>query len=251
MLKVVEINKSFGGVKAIDGVSLKVKNGTINSVIGPNGAGKTSLINVISGFYRADSGKVVLDGADITNIPINQLVYRGVGRTFQTPEVCNSMSLLDNVLLGFDRYMSKNLFATIFRLKRVVKDEERYRERAMALLSLVGIDRYAFHLASELPYGVIKKAEIARALATSPELILLDEPVAGLNPKETDEVAKLIKVLVDDDITVILIEHDMRMVMEISDIITVMHFGKKLAEGSAKEIKNNLKVVEAYLGKGL
>jgi branched-chain amino acid transport system ATP-binding protein len=251
MLEVIDVSKSFGGIKAVDSISLRVKKGTIHSIIGPNGAGKTTLINMISGVYRCDSGKVFLDGADITNLPTNQLVYRGVSRTFQNLEICGSMSVLENVLLGFDRFMSKGLFATLFRSKKLLEDEKRFKERAMHLLSLIKIDKYANKRASELSYGILKKLEIIRALATSPELILLDEPVAGLNPKETLEVAELIKRLIEDEVTIILIEHDMRMVMEISDYITVMHFGKKLAEGLPEEIKNNKRVIEAYLGKGI
>jgi len=249
MLEVNGITKSFGGLRAVDNFSFKVKKGTIHAIIGPNGAGKTTLINMLTGIYKCDSGTIFLDGADITNISTNQLVYRGICRTFQNLEVCANMSVLDNVLLGFDRFMNKNLLDTLFRSKKLLEDERRFRDRAMHLLSLIGIEKYANTKASNLSYGILKKLEIIRALATSPELILLDEPVAGLNPKETAEVAKLIKTVVADEVTVILVEHDMKMVMELSDHITVMNFGKKLAEGTPSEIRENPDVIAAYLGK--
>jgi branched-chain amino acid transport system ATP-binding protein len=250
MLEVNSLTKSFGGLKAVDNFSFKVNKGTIHAIIGPNGAGKTTLINMLTGIYRCDSGTIFLDGADITNISTDQLVYRGICRTFQNLEVCTNMSVLDNVLLGFDRYMNKNLIDTLFRSKKLLEDEKRFKDRAMHLLSLIGIEKYAETKAANLSYGILKKLEIIRALATSPELILLDEPVAGLNPKETAEVAELIKTVVADEVTVILVEHDMKMVMELSDYITVMNFGKKLAEGSPKEIRENPNVIAAYLGKG-
>jgi len=249
MLEVNGITKSFGGVRAVDNFSFRVKKGTIHAIIGPNGAGKTTLINMLTGIYKCDSGSIFLDGADITNISTNQLVYRGICRTFQNLEVCANMSVLDNVLLGFDRFMNKNLLDTLFRSKKLLEDEKRFRDRAMHLLSLIGIEKYANTKAANLSYGILKKLEIIRALATSPELILLDEPVAGLNPKETAEVAKVIKTVVADEVTVILVEHDMKMVMELSDHITVMNFGKKLAEGTPSEIRQNPDVIAAYLGK--
>jgi branched-chain amino acid transport system ATP-binding protein len=250
MLDVKNLTKSFGGVTAVDDLSFHVTKGTVHAIIGPNGAGKTTLINMITGVYRAEEGSVWLDGSDITNIRTDQLVYRGVCRTFQHLEVCGHMTVLENVLLGFDRYMTKGLIATAFRTQRIREDEQRYTERAMHLLGLIGIESYAHTLAKNLSYGILKKLEIIRALATSPELILLDEPVAGLNPAETAEVADLIRTVVADEVTILLIEHDMKMVMELSDHITVMNFGQKLAEGTPDEIRNNPAVIEAYLGKG-
>jgi branched-chain amino acid transport system ATP-binding protein len=250
LLEVNGISKSFGGVKAVDNLSFKVKKGTIHSIIGPNGAGKTTLVNMITGVYKVDSGSIFLDGGDITNIPTDKLVYRGICRTFQNLEICANMSVIENVMLGFDKFMSKNLFKSCFRAKSLLEDEKRFYDRGMHLLGLIGIEKYANELAKNLSYGILKKLEIIRALATTPELILLDEPVAGLNPKETKEVAELIKILVKDEVTIILIEHDMKMVMEISDFITVLNFGKKLAEGKPKEILENEAVIKAYLGSG-
>ncbi len=250
MLEIRGVSKHFGGLKAVDRVSFKVAKGDIHAIIGPNGAGKTTLINMISGVYRCDEGSVWLDGADITNTPTDQLVYRGICRTFQNLEICANLSVLENVLLGFDRYMSKRLLPTLLRSKRILEDEKRYTKRAMHLLDLIGIADYAHIKAQKLSYGILKKLEIVRALATGPELLLLDEPVAGLNPKETTEVAKLIQTVAADEVTVILIEHDMRMVMDLSNRITVMNFGKKLAEGTPQEIRNHPEVIRAYLGGG-
>jgi len=250
MLKAQHLSKHFGGVTAVDDFSFRVKKGTIHAIIGPNGAGKTTLVNMLTGVYRCDEGTVWLDGADVTNTATDQLVYRGVCRTFQHLEICGNMTALENILLGFDRYMSKNLLQICFRSKRIRDDETRYTKRAMHLLGLIGIESHAHTKVKNLSYGILKKLEIIRALATSPELILLDEPVAGLNPKETAEVASLIRTLTKDEVTIILIEHDMRMVMELSDQITVMNFGQKLAEGTPEEIKSNKEVIRAYLGSG-
>jgi len=249
MLDVRNLTKRFGGLTAVDDLSFHVTKGTVHAIIGPNGAGKTTLVNMITGVYRADEGSVWLDGGDITNIATDQLVYRGVCRTFQHLEVCGNMTVLENVLLGFDRYMTKGIIATAFHTRRIREDERRYTERAMHLLGLIGIEAYAHTLAKNLSYGILKKLEIIRALATSPELILLDEPVAGLNPAETAEVAELIRTVTADEVTIVLIEHDMKMVMDLSDHITVMHFGKKLAEGTPEAIRNHPAVIEAYLGK--
>ena len=248
MLEVNNITKRFGGLIAVDHLSFKVQKGTIHSIIGPNGAGKTTLVNMITGVYKVDDGSVFLDGSDITNIATNKLVYRGICRTFQNLEICNNMTVLENVMLGFDKYMDKSLIKSCFRAQSIIDDEKRYTKRAMHLLSLINLEEFANQKAQNLSYGILKKLEIIRALATSPELILLDEPVAGLNPKETKEVANLIQTLVKDEVTVILIEHDMKMVMDISDHITVVNFGKKLAQGNPKDIVNNKDVINAYLG---
>jgi branched-chain amino acid transport system ATP-binding protein len=249
LLKVDNITKKFGGLVAVDDLSFGVKKGTIHSIIGPNGAGKTTLVNMITGVYPIDSGTVFLDGGDITNISTDKLVHRGVCRTFQHLEICGNLTVIENVMLGFDKYMSKNIIKSCFRFKSILEDEKRYYERGMHLLSLIGLEKYAKQKAKNLSYGILKKLEIIRALATNPELILLDEPVAGLNPKETEEVSELIKTVVADDVTIILIEHDMKMIMQISDFITVINFGKKLAEGKPEEIVNNEAVISAYLGK--
>ncbi len=251
MLQVNNISKSFGGVKAVDDFSFEVKKGTIHSIIGPNGAGKTTMVNMITGVYKVDRGTIFLDGGDITNIKTDRLVHRGVCRTFQHLEICGNMSVIENIMLGFDKYMDKSILKSCFRAKSILEDEERFYERGLHLLDLIGLKNLAHCEAKNLSYGVLKKIEIIRALATTPELLLLDEPVAGLNPKETAEVSELIKTVVADEVTVILVEHDMKMVMDISDYITVMNFGKKLAEGTPKEIVNSEDVIRAYLGSGV
>ncbi len=251
MLQINSVTKQFGGIKAVDDFTCRVKKGHIHSIIGPNGAGKTTLVNMITGVYRVDGGTIFLDGADITNISTDKLVYRGVCRTFQNLEICENLTVLENVLLGFDKYMDKGLLKSCFRAKSILDDEKRYTDRAKHLLGLIGLEDLADKKAENLSYGILKKLEIVRALGTSPELILLDEPVAGLNPKETQEVSDLIRTVVADEVTIILVEHDMKMVMQVSDYITVMNFGKKLAEGTPDEIVNNQDVIRAYLGSGV
>jgi branched-chain amino acid transport system ATP-binding protein len=250
LLQVNNLTKKFGGVYAVDDLSFKVKKGTIHSIIGPNGAGKTTLVNMITGVYKVDNGTVFLDGSDITNIATNKLVYRGICRTFQHLEICDNLTVLENVMLGFDKYMDKSLIKSCLKFQSIIDDEKRYEQRALHLLNLIGLKDFAHQKAKNLSYGILKKLEIIRALATSPELILLDEPVAGLNPKETAEVSTLIKTVVDDEVTIILIEHDMKMIMEISDYITVINFGKKLAQGTPQEVVKNPVVIKAYLGSG-
>lgn len=250
MLQINKVTKQFGGVKAVDDLSFTVEKGTIHSIIGPNGAGKTTLVNMITGVYKVDSGSVFLDGSDITNIATNKLVYRGICRTFQHLEICGNLTVLENVMLGFDKYMDKSLIKSCFKFQSIIDDEKRYKERALHLLNLIGLDKFANQQAKNLSYGILKKLEIIRALATSPELILLDEPVAGLNPKETAQVSELIQTVVKDEVTIVLIEHDMKMIMQVSDYITVMNFGQKLAQGTPKEIVNNENVIKAYLGSG-
>ena len=251
MLQINNVTKQFGGIKAVDDLSFRVKKGNIHSIIGPNGAGKTTLVNMITGVYKVDDGTIFLDGADITNITTDKLVYRGICRTFQNLEICENLTVLENVLLGFDKYMDKSIIKSCFRAKSIQEDEKRYKDRARHLLSLIGLEKIANQKAENLSYGILKKLEIIRALGTSPELILLDEPVAGLNPKETAEVAELIKTVVADEVTIVLVEHDMKMVMQISDYITVINFGKKLAQGTPDEIVSNKDVIRAYLGSGV
>jgi branched-chain amino acid transport system ATP-binding protein len=269
LLIVRELSKSFGGLKAVDDLNFNVKKGTIHSIIGPNGAGKTTLINMITGIYKVTSGEVYfrkddgiecLGGEDdikemihghrenITNLPMHKLVHKGICRTFQHLEICGSMSALENVMLGFDKFMSKNIIQTCLRSKRIKEDEEKFENEAIKYLRMFDLESIAYKQADSLPYGVLKKLEIIRALATKPKLILFDEPVAGLNPKETEEISCIIKEVAKDGLSVILVEHDMKMVMNISDEITVMNFGKKLAYGKPEEIANNEDVIKAYLG---
>ncbi len=267
MLVVRELTKTFGGLKAVDDLSFDVKQGTIHSIIGPNGAGKTTLVNMITGIYKVTSGEIYLkkEGEiykkddieeivhgkreNITNLPIHKLVDKGVCRTFQHLEICHSMSVLENVMLGFHRFLNKNFFLSCIGSKSIKESEQKYEYEAMKYLKMFGLEKLHDKKTDALSYGVLKKLEIIRALATKPRLVLFDEPVAGLNPKETDEIASIIKAVSDDGLSVILVEHDMKMVMKISDEITVVNFGKKLANGTPDEIANNPDVIEAYLGK--
>ena len=266
MLVVRELSKSFGGLKAVDDLSFDVKSATIHSIIGPNGAGKTTLVNMITGVYKVTSGEIYLkkEGEiyskddieeivhgkreNITNVTMNKLVHKGVCRTFQHLEICSNMSALENIMLGFHRFMNKNFILSCLNSKKIKEDEQRFEYEAMKYLKMFSLESIANKRADSLSYGVLKKLEIIRALATKPRLILFDEPVAGLNPKETAEISQIIKEVAKEGLTVILVEHDMKMVMQISDMITVVNFGKKLAEGTPKEIANDEKVINAYLG---
>jgi len=266
MLVVRELSKRFGGLKAVDDLSFDVKSATIHSIIGPNGAGKTTLVNMITGVYKVTSGEIYLkkEGEiyskddieeivhgkreNITNISMNKLVHKGVCRTFQHLEICSNMSALENIMLGFHRFMNKNFILSCLNSKKIKEDEQRFEYEAMKYLKMFSLENIANKRADSLSYGVLKKLEIIRALATKPRLILFDEPVAGLNPKETAEISQIIKEVANEGLTVILVEHDMKMVMQISDMITVVNFGKKLAEGTPKEIANDEKVINAYLG---
>ncbi len=269
MLVVRELTKRFGGLSAVDDLSFDVKKGTIHSIIGPNGAGKTTLVNMITGVYKVTSGEIFLQKEDlkdkpptehdiediihgqrenITNLPMHKLTHKGVCRTFQHLEVCQNMTALENIMLGFNRFMSKNIFLSSINHKKIRENEQRYKQEAIKLLELFSLKDIADTKSDSLSYGVLKKIEIIRALATKPRLILFDEPVAGLNPKETDEIADIIKSVATDGLSVILVEHDMKMVMKISDEITVMNFGKKLSSGTPKEIANDENVIKAYLG---
>jgi branched-chain amino acid transport system ATP-binding protein len=270
MLLVRELSKKFGGLNAVDDLSFDVKKGTIHAIIGPNGAGKTTLVNMITGIYKTTSGEIYLQKEDmahlppsshdikdmvhgirenITNIPMHKLVHKGICRTFQHLEVCDNLTTLENIMLGFNRFMSKNIFLSSIRSKKIMEDEQKYEQKAMQYLKMFNLEKFAYYKVNSLSYGVLKKIEIIRALSTNPRLILFDEPVAGLNPKETAEISEIIKEVTKNGLSVILVEHDMKMVMQISDEITVVNFGKKLANGTPLEVANNEDVIKAYLGK--
>jgi len=250
LLKIDGICKSFGGLKAVDNISFEVEEGTIHALIGPNGAGKTTLVNMISGIYTVDEGRIHFSDEEITNVPTHKLVNKHIMRTFQNLEICENMTVMENVLLGFNIYMNKNLLKCSFQFESILDDEEKFTHIALSHLKRVGLEDMADTLCSDLSYGVLKKIEIVRALCTSPRLLLLDEPVAGLNGTETAEIADIIKEIASEGVTVLLIEHDMKMIMGISDNITVVNFGQKLAEGTPSEISSNPDVIKAYLGEG-
>jgi branched-chain amino acid transport system ATP-binding protein len=243
------IGISFGGVKAVDGVGFSVGEGQIFSIIGPNGAGKTTLFNIISGLYRADQGEVVLDGEDVTELPPDNLAARGLSRTFQNLQIFQRMTAVENVMVGRHLRERCNLFADLFRLPSVTRQNADTREAALKLLDDVGLRGSADVLAGALSYGACKRLEIARALAAEPKVLLLDEPAAGCNSVETEEVDELIRKVATGGVAVVLVEHDMKLVMNISDRILVLNRGKPLVEGTPHEVRNNPAVLEAYLGK--
>ncbi|MCE1187157.1 MAG: ABC transporter ATP-binding protein [Zoogloea sp.] len=248
LLDVQNLSIHFGGVKAVQDVSFSIPEGVVYSVIGPNGAGKTTLFNLITGVYRPTHGDIRLRGESIAGKSPDLLARRGVARTFQNLQVCMNMSALENVMVGAHLRLDRNLLKAALRLPGLARRDEALRDEAAGLMAYVGLEAYTGARADSMPYGALKRLEIARALAMQPRLIFLDEPAAGLNPTETLEVDRLIRRIADSGTTVVLVEHDMKMVMNLSDRILVLDYGRKLAEGSATEIRNNPAVVAAYLG---
>jgi len=248
ILKVEVLSKVFGGVRAVHDLSFEVEEHTIQSIIGPNGAGKTTLFNIVTGVYRASSGKVFFRGDDVTAEPPHMLAARGISRTFQNLQIFYNMSALENVMVGRHLHAETGILPTLMRLPRIVRSDRHCREHARALMEFVGLASYMTADADSLPYGGLKRLEIARALATEPNLLLLDEPAAGCNARETAEIDALIQKVAESGVTVILVEHDMRLVMGISDRILVLDYGQKLAEGTAREVRSNPEVIAAYLG---
>jgi branched-chain amino acid transport system ATP-binding protein len=242
------ISIAFGGVRALDGVSFKAASGTVFSIIGPNGAGKTTLFNVISGLCVPDDGCVWLDGEDVTALAPERLARRGLSRTFQNLQIFSQLTTLENVMVGRHRHESTGLAADLLHLPAVGRQNRITREAALNALSRVGLNAMAWRPAGNLAYGDLKRLEIARALATEPTVLLLDEPAAGCNPIETKNIEAMIRGIAADGIAVVLVEHDMRLVMNISDRIHVLANGHTLAEGDAVEIRTNPAVIETYLG---
>jgi branched-chain amino acid transport system ATP-binding protein len=228
-------------------MSFSIDAGIVYSVIGPNGAGKTTLFNLITGVYKPTTGEIRLDGESIGGKSPNELARRGVARTFQNLQICMNMSAIENVMVGAHLRLDRNLIKAALRPGPHPRDAE-LRDEAAELMRFVGLDQYVDARADAMPYGALKRLEIARALAMKPRLIFLDEPAAGLNPKETIEVDHLVRKVADSGITVVLVEHDMKMVMNLSDRILVLDYGKKLAEGTGEEIRRNPDVIAAYLG---
>ncbi|MCX7981840.1 MAG: ABC transporter ATP-binding protein [Syntrophales bacterium] len=248
MLKVSNVSKNFGGVAALRGVSLTISKGTIAGIIGPNGAGKTTLFNIISGLYPQDEGEVFLEERNISFLSPEKLVRLGLVRTFQNLELFGRMTVLENVMVGLHTKSSSGLLSCALRLPKQRKEEKRIVEEAWKCLELCGLAEVAEKEAASLPLGQGRLLEVARALATEPKIILMDEPAAGLNTRETTGVADLIRKIRDMGITVVLVEHDMELVMEVCDHISVLNLGQKLAEGSPREIQDNSAVINAYLG---
>lgn len=248
-LEVKYISISFGGLKAVDSFNITIKKGELVGLIGPNGAGKTTVFNIITGIYKQDKGSILINGIDITNKNTHERVNYGIARTFQNIRLFKKMTVLDNVKVAYNYRMSYNLFDSIFRTKRFQKEEEIVEQKALEKLKFLGLDDLKDELASNLPYGKQRKLEIARALITEPSLLCLDEPAAGMNPSETSELMNTIEKIKNElGITILLIEHDMKLVMGICDKIEVLNFGKVIAYGDKETIKNDPEVIKAYLG---
>ncbi len=248
LLEVQQLSIHFGGVKAVQNVSFSIEAGIVYAVIGPNGAGKTTLFNLITGVYTPTSGTILLDGESIGGKKPNELAQRGVARTFQNLQICMNMSAIENVMVGAHLRMDRNPLKAALRLPSITRRDAQLRQESADLMRFVGLTSYVDARADSMPYGALKRLEIARALALKPRILFLDEPAAGLNPKETIEVDELVRKVADSGVTVVLVEHDMKMVMNLSDRILVLDYGKKLAEGSGEEVRNNPDVIAAYLG---
>jgi len=248
MLEVIGVKQIFGGVTALDDVSFIVNKGEITGIIGPNGAGKTTLFNIITGIYSQTAGRINLDGRDISTLPAERLAGLGIVRTFQNIELFSNMTVLENVMVGLHTRSKCGILSCALKMPWALHEERRMQSEAMEWLEFTGIADLANVKAGNLPFGKGRLLELARAMACSPEILLMDEPAAGLNSQETLGLAKLIRSIRDRGVSIVLVEHDMELVMDICDRIIVLNLGKKLAEGTPREIQENPDVISAYLG---
>lgn len=251
LLEIANITKTFGGLKAISDVTFSLEKGRIVSIIGPNGAGKTTFFNTLTGIYKPDGGTIKFNGKSLVGLRPDQIAARGIARTFQNIRLFPDMTVIENILVGMHVHLKQSALQTLLRLPSFRKEEQEAEKKAARLMEYVGLKRVENELAKNLPYGAQRRLEIGRALAADPLLLLLDEPAAGMNPQETEDVTQLFRDIRSElGITILLIEHDMRVVMRISEDICVMDYGEKIAQGPPEEIRTNTRVIEAYLGRG-
>ena len=251
LLETIDVVKRFGGLTAVNKVNFKLDQGRIVSIIGPNGAGKTTFFNCLTGIYHPDEGQVIFNGKPLHRLRPDQIASHGLSRTFQNIRLFGNMSVIENILVGMHVHLRQSPLSTLFHLPSFKKEEKEAELKAEELMTYVGLKGVGNELAKNLPYGGQRRLEIARALAADPLMLLLDEPAAGMNPQETEDVTRLFRRIRDQKgITILLIEHDMRVVMNISELICVMDYGEKIAEGTPDEIRADTRVIEAYLGRG-
>ncbi|HLO28173.1 MAG TPA: ABC transporter ATP-binding protein [Anaerolineales bacterium] len=251
LVNATQVVKRFGGLIAVNKMDFKLERGEIVSIIGPNGAGKTTFFNTMTGIYRPEAGDIQFNSGSLVGLRPDQIAERGISRTFQNIRLFANMTVIENILVGMHPHLQQSAVESLLRLPSFKKEEDQAEKKAEELMEYVGLTGVGNELAKNLPYGGQRRVEIARALGADPQLLLLDEPTAGMNPLETEDAIKLFRRIRDErGITVLLIEHDMRVVMNISERITVMDYGEKIAEGTPLEIRANPRVVEAYLGKG-